>query len=348
MKAPLLDIRGLSVHFHTPEGIGRAVESVSLSIAPGETLGLVGESGCGKSVTALAVIGLVPSPPGRFVAGEIWFENRPLLQADAETLRRIRGHRIGMIFQEPMTALNPVLTIGRQVAEPLVAHLGLSRTEALKKAARWLDRVRIPSASNRLRAYPHELSGGMRQRVMIAMAMICRPRLLVADEPTTALDVTLQRQILSLMADLKAELDTAMLLITHDLGVVAQTAGRVAVMYAGRVVETAAVGPLFAEPLHPYTKGLLRSMPRTGGSRGRLHEIPGTVPAATEPIRGCPFARRCPSVFDRCRHTPPVLTVVRPQRQVSCWLHADQGIEGAKRLKKQANERPDDESLPPA
>ena len=247
-----------------------------------------------------------------------------------------------------MTALNPVLTIGRQVAEPLVAHLGMSRTEALKKAARWLDRVRIPSASNRLRAYPHELSGGMRQRVMIAMAMICRPRLLVADEPTTALDVTLQRQILSLMADLKAELDTAMLLITHDLGVVAQTAGRVAVMYAGRVVETAGVNHLFAEPLHPYTKGLLRSMPRTGGSRGRLHEIPGTVPVATEPIRGCPFARRCPSVFDRCRHAPPVLTAVRPQRQVSCWLHGDQGIEGAERLKNQAKERPHDESRPPA
>jgi oligopeptide transport system ATP-binding protein len=199
-EGSLLDIRGLSVHFHTPVGIGRAVESVSLSIAPGETLGLVGESGCGKSVTALAVMGLVPSPPGRVVAGEIRFEGRQLLQADAETLRRIRGRKIGMIFQEPMTALNPVLTIGRQVAEPLVAHLGVSRSEALKKAARWLDRVRIPSAVKQLGAYPHELSGGMRQRVMIAMAMICRPRLLVADEPTTALDVTLQRQILSLMA----------------------------------------------------------------------------------------------------------------------------------------------------
>ena len=321
MNGALLDIRGLSIHFHTPVGIGRAVESVSLSIAPGETLGLVGESGCGKSVTALAVMGLVPSPPGRIVAGEIRFEDTQLLQVDDETLRRIRGRKIGMIFQEPMTALNPVLTIGRQVAEPLVAHLGVSRRKALKKAARWLDRVRIPSAVKQLGAYPHQLSGGMRQRVMIAMAMICRPRLLVADEPTTALDVTLQRQILSLMDGLKAELGTAMLLITHDLGVVAQTAGRVVVMYAGRVVETAGVRPLFAESLHPYTRGLLQSMPRLGAPRGRLHEIPGTVPAATQPIRGCPFAGRCPSVFDRCRQEAPKLETVRPGRQVSCWLY---------------------------
>ena len=321
MSGALLDIRGLSVHFYTPEGIGRAVESVSLSIAPGETLGLVGESGCGKSVTALAIVNLVPSPPGRIVAGEVRFRGMDLLQIDRETLRHIRGREIGMIFQEPMTALNPVLTIGRQVAEPLVAHLGISRAEALKKAARWLDRVRIPSAASRLGAYPHELSGGMRQRVMIAMAMICRPRLLVADEPTTALDVTLQRQVLSLMAELKAQLDTAILLITHDLGVVAQTAGRVAVMYAGRVVETAGVRPLFAEPLHPYTQGLLQSMPRLGAGSERLHEIPGTVPSATDPIRGCPFAGRCPSAFDRCRNEAPVLARVRPGRRASCWLY---------------------------
>jgi len=319
----LLDIRGLSVHFFTPEGVGRAVEAVDLSIAPGETLGLVGESGCGKSVTTLAVVGLVPSPPGRVVAGEVRFLGRDLLQADPETLRRIRGREIGMIFQEPMTALNPVLTIGRQVAEPLVAHLGMSRTDALKKAARWLDRVRIPSAQKRLGSYPHELSGGMRQRVMIAMAMICRPRLLVADEPTTALDVTLQRQVLSLIGELKTELDTAMLLITHDLGVVAQTAGRVAVMYAGRVVETADVGPLFADPLHPYTRGLLRSMPLLGADRGRLHEIRGRVPAATDLISGCPFAGRCPSAFGRCQYQAPELETIRPRRKVSCWLFRD-------------------------
>lgn len=323
MSDALLDIRGLSVHFFTPEGIGRAVEAVDLSIVPGETLGLVGESGCGKSVTTLAVVGLVPSPPGRVVAGEVRFLGRDLLQVDPETLRRIRGREIGMIFQEPMTALNPVLTIGRQVAEPLVAHLGMSRTDALKKAARWLDRVRIPSAEKRLGSYPHELSGGMRQRVMIAMAMICRPRLLIADEPTTALDVTLQRQVLSLMAELKAELETAMLLITHDLGVVAQTAGWVAVMYAGRVVETANVRPLFADPLHPYTQGLLKSMPILGADRGRLHEIRGRVPAATDLISGCPFAGRCSSAFDRCRYEAPELETVRPRRKVSCWLFRD-------------------------
>jgi oligopeptide/dipeptide ABC transporter ATP-binding protein len=323
VSGALLDIRGLSVHFHTPEGIGRAVESVNLSIAAGETLGLVGESGSGKSVTTLAIVGLVPSPPGRVAAGEICFEGQDLLQADAETLRRIRGRKIGMIFQEPMTALNPVLTIGRQVSEPLVTHLGMSHTAARRKATRWLDRVRIPSAEKRLKTYPHELSGGMRQRVMIAMAMICRPQLLIADEPTTALDVTLQRQVLALMAELKAELNSAMLLITHDLGVVAQTAGRVAVMYAGRMVEIARVGHLFAEPLHPYTQGLLRSTPRMGARRRRLHEIQGTVPAATDRIDGCPFAGRCPSVFDRCRIEAPVLTTVRLGRQVSCWLYMD-------------------------
>lgn len=329
MSDALLDIRGLSVHFFTPEGIGRAVEAVDLSIAPGETLGLVGESGCGKSVTTLAVVGLVPSPPGRVVAGEVRFLGADLLQADPETLRRIRGREIGMIFQEPMTALNPVMPIGRQVAEPLMAHLGMSRTDALKKAALWLDRVRIPSAKKRLNNYPHELSGGMRQRVMIAMAMVCRPRLLIADEPTTALDVTLQRQVLSLMAELKAELNTAMLLITHDLGVVAQTAGRVAVMYAGRVVETANVRPLFAGPLHPYTQGLLQSMPLLGAGSERLYEISGTVPAATEPIRGCPFARRCPSVFERCREDAPALKMVRPGRQVSCWLYDNYGLKNS-------------------
>ena len=320
MNETVLDIHDLSVHFDTPEGIGRAVDSVSLSIASGETLGLVGESGCGKSVTALSVIGLVPSPQGRIVDGSIYFGGQDLVLLDNEPLRRIRGRKIGMIFQEPMTALNPVLPIGRQVAEPLVAHFSLSRAEAGKKACRWLDRVRIPSAQARLSAYPHELSGGMRQRVMIAMAMICRPRLLIADEPTTALDVTLQRQILSLMAGLKNEFNTAMLLITHDLGVVAQTADHVAVMYAGRIVETADVRSLFAEPLHPYTKGLLRSMPRLGKDRSRLYEIPGTVPAITQAINGCPFAGRCPSAIDICRSRTPQLLEVGPKRKVSCLL----------------------------
>jgi len=324
---PLLDIRNLTVHFKTPEGIGRAVSSVDLSISPGETLGLVGESGCGKSVTALAVLGLVPSPPGRVVEGRILFEDQDLLQVPPETLRRIRGGKIGMIFQEPMTALNPVLTIGRQMVEPLVAHLGISKKTARKKAVRWLDRVRIPSARERMNSYPHQLSGGMRQRVMIAMAMICRPRLLIADEPTTALDVTLQRQILALMAELKSEMGSALILITHDLGVVAQTAGTVAVMYAGRVVEAAGVRSLFDEPLHPYTRGLLRCVPRMGAAPGRLYEIPGTVPAATEPVSGCPFAGRCPSAFDRCRIQTPRLESVQTGRKVSCWLYDDQNNE---------------------
>jgi len=318
----LLDIRGLSVHFSTPQGIGRAVESVDLAIAPGRTLGLVGESGCGKSITALAVLGLIP-PPGRVTAGKIVFKGRDLLQVSPESLRRIRGRRIAMIFQEPMTALNPVMTIGRQLAEPLTTHFGMSRKEARKEAVRWLDRVRIPAARSRLGTYPHQLSGGMRQRVMIAMAMIGRPQLLIADEPTTALDVTLQRQVLSLMVALQAETNAAMLLITHDLGVVAQTAGAVAVMYAGRVVETAAANPLFADPLHPYTQGMLQSVPRLGAGRGRLEEIPGTVPAATQAIRGCPFAGRCPSVFDRCRMETPQLKTAAPERQVSCWLYCD-------------------------
>jgi len=330
VSEPLLDIRDLSVHFKTPEGIGRAVSSVDLSISPGETLGLVGESGCGKSVTALAVVGLVPSPPGRVVGGRVLFEGQDLLQAPPETLRRIRGRKIGMIFQEPMTALNPVLTIGRQMVEPLTTHLGISKETARKKAVRWLDRVRIPSAREHMNNYPHQLSGGMRQRVMIAMAMICRPRLLIADEPTTALDVTLQRQILALMAELKSETGSALMFITHDLGVVAQTAGTVAVMYAGRVVEAAGAGPLFDEPLHPYTQGLLQCVPRLGAAPGRMHEIPGTVPAATEPVSGCPFAERCESAFDPCRSQTPRLARVRAGRRVSCWLYNGQNDENAK------------------
>ena len=323
MNVPILEIEGLTVHFHTPEGVSRAVDSVDLRLERGETLGLVGESGCGKSVTALSIVGLVPSPPGRIVSGSIYFDRRDLLAAERETLRRIRGRDIGMIFQEPMTALNPVLAIGRQVAEPLMAHFSMTRGEALKKASRWLDRVRIPSAEKRLNAYPHELSGGMRQRVMIAMAMICRPRLLIADEPTTALDVTLQRQILCLMNELKNELKTSMMLITHDLGVVAQTADRVAVMYAGRIVEKADVRSLFVDPLHPYTRGLMQSMPRMGMLRDRLPEIPGTVPPTTQQMRGCPFAGRCPEVMNRCTATAPKLFEVRPERFVSCLLYEE-------------------------
>ncbi len=285
MNTKLLEIENLSVHFHTPEGVARAVDGVGFHLDTGETVGLVGESGCGKSVTSLSILGLIPSPPGRIESGEIRFASQNLLDIEAERLRKIRGHQISMIFQEPMTSLNPVLTIGRQVAEPLMLHRGLRKSEALKEAARWLNHVKMPAAEKRLDSYPHQLSGGMRQRVMIAMAMVCSPKLLIADEPTTALDVTIQAQILSLMIRLKQERDMSLLLITHDLGVVAQMATRVVVMYAGQVVEEARVADIFDRPFHPYTQGLLRSMPRIGGAQSgakqRLTEIPGIVQVLT-------------------------------------------------------------------
>jgi oligopeptide/dipeptide ABC transporter ATP-binding protein len=324
MKDKLLEIENLHVNFHTPEGIARAVDGVSFHLDPGETIGLVGESGCGKSVTSLSILGLIPSPPGEIESGEIKFDGRNLLNLGAEKLRRIRGHEISMIFQEPMTSLNPVLPIGRQVAEPLMVHQGLSKNEALKKAANWLDHVKIPAAAKRLNDYPHQLSGGMRQRVMIAMAMVCGPKLLIADEPTTALDVTIQAQILSLMIRLKEELAMSLLLITHDLGVVAQMASRVVVMYAGQVVEEARVGDIFDHPFHPYTQGLLKSMPRIGDplkeGKQRLNEIPGIVPVLTEIIDGCKFADRCPHAFDNCRQSRPQLAAVGDGHRARCWL----------------------------
>jgi oligopeptide/dipeptide ABC transporter ATP-binding protein len=308
---PLLEVTDLSVRFDTPEGSARAVDGVSFSLHPGEILSLVGESGCGKSVTALSVLGLIPSPPGAVDGGSIRFRGTELLKADAESLRRIRGREISMIFQEPMTSLNPVLTIGRQVAEPLMIHEGYGKKRAREAAAKWLSYVKIPAAESRLDDYPYQLSGGMRQRVMIAMAMICRPRLMIADEPTTALDVTIQAQILSLMSRLRAEFETALLLITHDLGVVAQTARRVIVMYAGQVVETAGVEDLFAAPFHPYTRGLLRSIPKIRTKvRSRLVEIPGTVPAITESITGCKFAGRCRHAFELCNQQAPKLVKI--------------------------------------
>ena len=324
MKDKLLEIENLSVHFHTPEGIARAVDEVSFHLDPGETIGLVGESGCGKSVTSLSILGLIPSPPGEIESGKIKFDGRNLLNLGAEKLRRIRGHEISMIFQEPMTSLNPVLPIGRQVAEPLMIHQGLNKNEALKKAADWLDHVKIPAAAKRLNDYPHQLSGGMRQRVMIAMAMVCGPKLLIADEPTTALDVTIQAQILSLMLRLKEELAMSLLLITHDLGVVAQMASRVVVMYAGQVVEEARVSDIFDSPFHPYTRGLLKSMPRSGDplkeGKQRLNEISGIVPVLTEIIHGCKFADRCPHAFETCRQSRPQLAAVGDGHRARCWL----------------------------
>ena len=324
MSTKLLEIENLNVHFHTPEGVARAVDGVSFHLDAGETIGLVGESGCGKSVTSLSILGLIPSPPGEIESGKIKFNGHNLLNFDAERLRKIRGHEISMIFQEPMTSLNPVLPIGRQVAEPLMIHQGLRKTEALKKAAKWLDHVKIPAAAKRLDDYPHQLSGGMRQRVMIAMAMVCGPKLLIADEPTTALDVTIQAQILSLMNRLKKELAMSLLLITHDLGVVAQMAARVVVMYAGQVVEEASVGEIFDHPFHPYTRGLLKSMPRIGdglsGGKRRLSEIPGIVPVLTEIIEGCKFADRCPHAFDVCRQSQPQLVPIGEGHRARCWL----------------------------
>ena len=320
----LLEIKNLSVQFHTFEGLVHAVDGVSIDLIRGETLGLVGESGCGKTVTSLSILGLVPSPPGRILADGILFEDRNLLDLDSERLRQVRGQDISMIFQEPMTSLNPVLPIGRQVAEPLITHRGISRSQAYREAAEWLDYVKIPAVRERMDNYPHQLSGGMRQRVMIAMAMVCRPKLLIADEPTTALDVTIQAQILSLMIGLKEELGMSVLLITHDLGVVAQMANRVIVMYAGEVVEEAGVLELFDRPFHPYTRGLLRAMPRLGArARGllrRLNEIPGTVPALKDTIRGCRFGDRCPEVFSRCKEEHPGLFDIDKGHRARCWL----------------------------
>lgn len=320
----LLQIRDLHVHFQSPEGMVRAVEGVDLEVNQGEAVGLVGESGCGKSVTALSILRLIPFPPGEIPKGSILLEGTDLLSLSQEEIRRVRGKLVSMVFQEPMTSLNPVMTIGHQVAEPLMEHQGISRKEAMEQAAYWLEKVRIPAARQRLGDFPHQLSGGMGQRVMIAMALACQPKLLIADEPTTALDVTIQAQILSLIRGLKEELGMAVLLITHDLGVVAQMSRRVAVMYAGEVVEEAPVRELFRYGFHPYTQGLMRSMPsRSGNSaiKTRLKEIPGIVPVLTEPIQGCRFQERCPHAFELCAQEHPQLWEVASEHKARCWLH---------------------------
>jgi peptide/nickel transport system ATP-binding protein len=321
---PLLDIADLRTWFFTRDGVVRAVDGVSFQVAPGETLAIVGESGCGKSVTALSVLRLIPSPPGRIVSGSIRFAGRDLLGLSEAAMRDVRGNEISMIFQEPMTSLNPVLTIGRQIAETLTLHQGLDRRAAYARAADMLRLVHIPEAERRIAEYPHQLSGGMRQRVMIAMALACNPKLLIADEPTTALDVTIQAQILDLMRELKTKIDAAIVLITHDLGVVAEMAQRVVVMYAGRKAEEAPVGTLFRRPLHPYTKGLLASVPRLGATleveeAPRLAEIPGTVPSLKEPIPGCPFETRCSFATDVCRHEMPAFEEKEPAHFAACF-----------------------------
>jgi peptide/nickel transport system ATP-binding protein len=320
--APLLEIDGLKTHFFTRDGVVRAVDGVSFVVYPGETLAVVGESGCGKSVTSLSVLRLIASPPGRVVGGRIRFQGRDLLALPEREMRKLRGNDISMIFQEPMTSLNPVLTIGRQIAEALTLHRGLARAEALGRAIEMLRLVDIPEPERRVTEYPHQLSGGMRQRVMIAMALACDPRLLIADEPTTALDVTIQAQILDLMRALKDKTGAAIVLITHDLGVVAEMAQRVVVMYAGRKVEEAPVESLFARPRHPYTRGLLSSIPRLGDAaagRRRLAEIPGLVPSLREPVAGCLFAPRCAYATERCRREYPPLEEKGGGHSVACW-----------------------------
>ena len=325
--APLLEIEGLKTHFFTRDGIVRAVDGVSFSIAPGETLAVVGESGCGKSVTSLSVLRLITSPPGRIVAGRIRFQGQDLLELSERRMRDIRGNEISMIFQEPMTSLNPVLTIGRQITETLSLHRGLGRQAAEARAIEMLRLVGIPEPA-RIERYPHELSGGMRQRVMIAMALACNPKLLIADEPTTALDVTVQAQILDLMRQLKAKTGTAIILITHSLGLVAEMAQRVVVMYGGRKVEEAPVAPLFARPRHPYTRALLGSVPRlrsslTGNGKTRLKtrlaEIEGVVPSLKEAIAGCIFAPRCRHATEQCRQSYPPLEEKAAGHWVACW-----------------------------
>src|SRR4051794_19755896 len=319
-RAALLEVKGLTTVFDFDDGEVRAVDGVDFSVERGRTLGIVGESGCGKSVTALSIMGLVPQPPGRILAGEVRFEGEDLLKLPPARLRELRGARLSMIFQEPMTSLNPAFTVGDQVAEALLRHGSTGRKEAKDQAIEMLRRVRIPSPERRARDYPHRLSGGMRQRVMIAMALACNPRLLIADEPTTALDVTIQAQILELMRALRSELGTAIILITHDLGVIAELADDVIVMYAGQVVERCAAERLFAEPQHPYTIGLLGSIPRLHLQQERLSAIEGFVPDAAALPVGCRFHPRCPFAVEKCRQELPPLLEITPGHQAACWL----------------------------
>ncbi|MFQ3664200.1 MAG: ABC transporter ATP-binding protein [Chloroflexaceae bacterium] len=324
--APLLEVRNLQTHFHSQDGVVKAVDGVSFSVDRGETLGIVGESGCGKSVTSLSIMRLIPSPPGKIAGGQILFDGEDLLQQSEEQMRHIRGNRIAMIFQDPMTSLNPVLTIGRQITESLELHLKLSRREAQNRAVELLDMVGIPSASKRLDNYPHQFSGGMRQRVMIAMALSCNPELLIADEPTTALDVTIQAQILELINRLKEELNTAVIIITHDLGVVAGMTDRVTVMYAGRVVEEGPTREIFESPRMPYTIGLLRSIPRLDEARGRkLNPIRGLPPNLINLPPICAFSPRCDFVQERCVTSRPELRAVGVGHHVAC--HFDISLE---------------------
>jgi oligopeptide/dipeptide ABC transporter ATP-binding protein len=331
---PILQIEDLQTHFFTAVGTIRAVDGVSYALKAGETLGVVGESGCGKSVTALSILRLVANPPGRIVGGAVRFQGRNLLELSEPEMERLRGNEISMIFQEPMTSLNPLYTVGKQIAEAVALHQGLNKRESWGRAVEMLRRVSIPEPERRAHAYPHQLSGGMRQRVMIAMALSCNPKVLIADEPTTALDVTIQAQILDLMRELQETFGTAIILITHDMGVVAENADRVVVMYAGRKVEETDAARLFDNPGHPYTRGLLASIPHldaaagNGARRARLNEIKGLVPSLLNLPRGCSFAPRCGLASDHCREARPPLEEQRPGHWIACW-HADKALAGA-------------------
>lgn len=326
---PILEIKNLQTHFFLERGIVKAVNGVDLTLARQSTLGVVGESGCGKSVTAMSAMRLVKWPPGKIVGGEIWLhrrDGRPSVNiADLDPrgaeMRAIRGAEIAMIFQEPMTSLNPLHSIGNQIAESVMLHQKVGRSAALERAEEMLNKVQISAAKQRLKQYPHQLSGGMRQRVMIAMALSCNPAILIADEPTTALDVTVQAQILQLMQELQDDFHSAIMMITHNLGIVSQMADRVAVMYMGKVVEYAPTRELFHHPLHPYTEGLLQSVPVLGRKKDKLEPIKGMVPSPSEQIRGCAFAARCPHVMAKCRAEPPLLLEHAPGHHAACWLH---------------------------
>jgi len=320
MSETLLDIQKLTTCFSSPQGIAKAVDTVSLSFMQGETLAIVGESGCGKTVLALSILGLIPDPPGRVTEGSVLYRGQDLLDLSENELREVRGNHISMVFQEPMTALNPVFRVDDQIGEPLRLHQGFNKTEALEKAVDALDLVGIPNPTKIAKSYPHELSGGMRQRVMIAMALACNPDILIADEPTTALDVTIQAQILDLMNDLKTRMNGSLMLITHDLGVVARMAQRVAVMYSGKIVELSAAKQLYKKPLHPYTQGLLASVP-TMGDKTHLTPIPGIVPSIFDLPEGCRFHPRCPKAFTKCSLILPPLLEAEDGRQVRCWLY---------------------------
>ncbi len=321
----LLDVRNLTVRFYTQDGVVHAVNGISYQVNEGETVAIVGESGCGKSVGVMSLIRLIPQPPGKITDGEVWFEGQNLLEIPEDELRHVRGNRIAMIFQDPMTSLNPVLTIGYQISEALQLHLGLSKSEARARSIELLKMVGIPDAEKRLDDYPHQFSGGMRQRVMIAMGLSCNPKLLIADEPTTALDVTIQAQIIDLVKRLRDELGMAVIWITHDLAVVAGLAQRVLVMYAGQIIESGDVYDIYHDPRHPYTLGLLNSIPRLDKVGRRLEPIEGLPPDLLSPPKGCPFAPRCRYRIDRCFEEAPPMTTVAPGHEVACWIDVRTG-----------------------